>query len=99
MITDVRHASSSSSSVSESVTGGHGHNTDPLLPQPGRSAPFLGPHPTMGDPFDVIPYDVRSIFSASQFTHKPGSAGYQWRLVKARFWLFWECIQGCVSVL
>lgn len=65
MVADVLHAFSSSSSFGGecdrdvTVTSGN-----PLPPITVRTAPFPRVHPAMGDPFDVIPFDVRPIYSA-----------------------------------
>ena len=48
----------------------------------------------MGDPFDVIPFDVRAHLTLT-FAFISLSLGYQRRLVKVGFRLLRECIQGC----
>jgi hypothetical protein len=75
MVADVLHAFSSSSSLEESVTDVTVTSLVNRCRHNWRRECTLA-HPAMGDPFDVIPYDVRPISSADQLTHNSNRAGY-----------------------
>ena len=77
MAADVLYAFSySSRSLEKCVTGCDSHVSAEPLPQQLEGVHLSRAHPAMGDPFDVIPFDVRPISSAGQFTHKSDRVGY-----------------------